>query len=82
MLQTLSFSSTNNTETPKNIIVFFVPYRFTGLRDCPTQCARLLHPASTRVLPVPHLAGAYWACLSACLPFADFAQESLERFFS
>ena len=39
---------------------FFAPYRFTRLRDCPTQCARLLHPASTRVLPVPHLLVPSW----------------------
>ena len=49
------FPAQTTRKNPKTLSFFFAPYRFTGLRDCPTQCARLLHPASTRVLPVPHV---------------------------
>ena len=45
------FPAQTTRKHPKTLSLFFAPYRFTGLRDCPTQCARLLHPASTRVLP-------------------------------
>ena len=49
------FPAQTTRKHPKPLSFFLAPYRFTGLRDCPTQCARLLHPASTRVLPVPQL---------------------------
>ena len=49
------FQHKQHANTQKPCRFFFAPYRFTGLRDCPTQCARLLHPANTRVLPVPRI---------------------------
>ena len=49
------FPAQTTRKHAKTLSFFFAPHRFTGLRDCPTQCARLLHPASTRVLPVPQV---------------------------
>ena len=75
------FPAQTTRKHPKTLSFLFAPYHFTGLRDCPTQCARLLHPASTRVLPVPQvlLFQAISECKSSIIAIIPSTQQEYTR---